>query len=323
MMTMNGTKNAAAFCLAVGTMLLASAPDAHALRVVAATNDLAAIARAVGGEQLDIDVVARPDRDLHSLEVRPSTMQKAAKADLYLEVGLSLDQWSADIIRGSRNRDLKVVRCSDAVTPQEVPTGAVDASQGDVHPEGNPHYWLDPVNGAAVARFLAGKFAEADPAHAEDYAAGAERFAAEIDSRLPAWEARLRGVSFVEYHRMWIYLANRFGMQIVGNVEPLPGIPPSARDLADLADVIRKHGSIAVVRDVYQDEASVSFLARETGARPVLLQASCSDPTPESYLATFDRAAELLGRAAGTAAGKGPAGPTGDAHAGSGAGGAR
>lgn len=287
--------------------LAASPADAAALTVVAATNDLGALARAVGGDLIDLDVVARPDRDLHTLEVRPSTIRKAAKADLYLEVGLALDGWSADIVRGSRNRSLTVIRCSDAVTPQDVPTGAVDASMGDVHPEGNPHYWLDPENGVAVARFLAGKFAEADPPHAAEYAAGAERFAKEVAARMPAWEARLRGGAFVEYHSMWTYLAHRFGMEIVGQVEPLPGIPPSARDLADLADRIRRHGALPIVRDVYQDGGSIDFLARETDARPVVIAASCAEPTPESYLATFDRAAELLGgaTAAGAAAAAG------------------
>lgn len=290
---------AALAALTIGTMLSpAPAPAGEAaLKVVAATNDLAGIARAVGGDLLDLDVVARPDRDLHTLEVRPSTMRKAAKADVYLEIGLAMDQWSLDIVRGSRNRNLTVVRCSDAITPEEVPTGGVDASMGDVHPEGNPHYWLDPVNGVAVARFLAKRFGEADPAHVADYEAGAARFAREVDARLPGWTERLRGGVFVEYHKMWVYLATRFGMEIVGQVEPLPGIPPSARDLAALADVIRARGAIPIVRDVYQDASTVSFLVRETGARGVVLAASCAEPTPESYLSTFDHAAELLGGA--------------------------
>jgi zinc/manganese transport system substrate-binding protein len=107
----------------------------------------------------------------------------------------------------------------------------------------------------------------------------------------------------VEYHRAWVYLAKRFGMEILGRVEPLPGIPPSARDLARLADLIRRHGSLAVVREAYQAESSVEFLERETGARGVVLSASCAEPTPEAYLATFDRAAELLGHAGGPADG--------------------
>lgn len=294
------TVPAAVAATAIALISTAAAPafgaGAPALRVVAATNDLAALARAAGGDLLEIDVVARPDRDLHALEVRPSTMRKAASADVYLEVGLSLDPWSADIVRGSRNRDLKVVRCSDAITPEEVPTGRVDASLGDVHPDGNPHYWLDPLNGVAVARFLAGELAEADPAHAAEYRAGAERFAAEVDARLPGWDARLRGSAFVEYHRMWTYLAKRFGMEIAGQVEPLPGIPPSARDLAGLADVIRARGALPIVREIYHGGSSVGFLVRETGARAVMLSASCDEPTPESYLATFDRAADALGR---------------------------
>jgi ABC-type Zn uptake system ZnuABC Zn-binding protein ZnuA len=224
-------------------------------------------------------------------------MRKAASADVYLEVGLSLDLWSYDIVRGSRNRNLRVLRCSDAIAPLEVPAGPVDASMGDVHPEGNPHYWLDPLNGVAVARYLATEFAAADPAHAEEYRAGAERFAAEVQRRLPGWDDRLRGVAFVEYHKMWIYLAHRFGMEIIGQVEPLPGIPPSARDLADLAATLRARGAVPVVREVYHSESAVDFLTRESGARPVVLAASCGHPTPESYLATFDHAAEALGHA--------------------------
>lgn len=276
--------------------LAATPADGAALKVVAATNDLAGIARAVGGDLLEIDVVARPDRDLHTLEVRPSTMRKAAKADLYLEIGLSMDQWSSDIVRGSRNRHLTVVRCSDAISPEEVPAGGVDASMGDVHPEGNPHYWLDPENGVAVGRYLADRFAQADPTHAADYRAGAERFATEVESRMPEWSRSLHGAVLVEYHKTWVYLAKRFDMRILGQVEPLPGIPPSAHDLADLADIIRRHGSVPIVRDVYHDESTVKFLGREAGARAVVLQASCPEPTPESYLSTFDRAAALLGK---------------------------
>ena len=273
-----------------------AAADAS-LDVLAATNDLAAIARAVGGDLIDLEVVARPDRDLHALEVRPSTMRKAASADVYLEVGLSLDLWSYDIVRGSRNRNLRVLRCSDAVAPLEVPEGSVDASMGDVHPDGNPHYWLDPLNGVEVARYLAREFTAADPAHAEEYDAGADRFAAEVERRLPGWDEQLRGAAFVEYHKTWVYLAARFDMEIVGQVEPLPGIPPSARDLAELAAAIRARGELPVVREVYHSESALSFLTRESGARPVVLAASCGHPTPESYLDTFDHAAEALGHA--------------------------
>jgi zinc/manganese transport system substrate-binding protein len=243
----------------------------------------------------EIEVVARPDRDPHALEVSPGTMRMTAKADLYLEVGLSLDLWSPDIVRGSRNRELVVVSCAAAVEPIEVPSGPVDASRGDVHPQGNPHYWLDPLNGAKVARLLAEQFGRADPVHAAEYAERAGAFAAEIDGRLPGWAARLRGRSFVEYHRTWVYLARRFGVEIAGRVEPLPGIPPSAKHLAELSETIRARGVPVVVRDVYHPASPVELLERETRVRSAVLASSCQEPTPEAYLSLFDRAAAVLG----------------------------
>ncbi len=268
---------------------------AHELRIVAATNDLGAIAKAVGGDHVEIDVVARPDRDPHALQVRPSTMRKAARADVYLEVGMSLDAWSADIVRGSRNRDLEIIDCSEAIEPQEVPAGKVDASMGDVHPAGNPHYWLDPRNAQVLARFLAERFAALDAKHADVFLAGAEEFTAAIEARMSGWQERLSGRSFVEYHRTWVYLAERFDLHIAGTVEPFPGIPPSARHLAALAETIVEERIPVVVRDVYHSESPLEFLARETGVRTDVLPASCEEPVPEAYLAHFDRIAEVLG----------------------------
>jgi zinc/manganese transport system substrate-binding protein len=272
---------------------LAASPS-HALRIVAATNDLGAIARAVAGSDAQIAVVARPDRDPHVYEVSPGTMRLATKADFYLEVGLALDLWSADVVRGSRNRNLVVVDCAKAIQPLEVPVGRVDRSQGDVHPDGNPHYWLDPRNGAAVAHLLADEFGRVDHEHAAEFKARAEAFAAEIDSRLPDWRSELGGRSFIEYHRTWVYFAAQFDVEIAGRVEPLPGIPPSAKHLAELSGTIRSRRIPVVVRDVYHAASPVEFLERETGIRSVVLASTCEEPTPNAYLALFDHAAEAL-----------------------------
>ena len=282
--------------LAFAYALAAAGPGvAEELRVVAATNDLGAIAKAVGGDHVEIDVVARPDRDPHALQIRPSTMRMAARADVYLEVGLSLDLWSADVVRGSRNRELVVIDCSEAIEPLDVPTGKVDASMGDVHPEGNPHYWLDPRNAQALARYLAARFAALDAEHADIFERGAAAFVAAIEERIPRWEERLAGGSFVEYHRTWVYLAERFGLRIAGTVEPFPGIPPSARHLAALAERVREDAVPIVIRDVYHSESPLEFLARETGVRTEVLPASCAAPEPGAYLAHLDRIAEVLG----------------------------
>ncbi len=264
------------------------------LRILASTNDLAAIARAVCAEQAEIEVVLRSNRDPHSVEVRPSTMRRAAHADYYLAVGLSLDLWAEDIVRGSRNRDLVMIDCSRAITPQGVPEGKVDASMGDVHPEGNPHYWLDPENGALVALFLAEQFGEARPALADAFHKNARRFEETIAGRIVDWETCLRGRSFVEYHDTWLYLANRFDITIAGRVEPLPGISPTARQLATLSSTIRTDEIRVVVRDPFHSESPVEFLERETGVRDVVIPSVCEEGRPEAYLATFDRVCAAL-----------------------------
>ncbi len=276
------------------TLAVPTSAPAKELRILAATNDLGAIARAVAGPEAEIKVAAHPDRDPHALEVRPSMMTMAAKADLYLAVGLSLDIWSDGIVQGSRNPKLTVVNCANAIRPIEVPVGKVDASMGDVHPYGNPHYWLDPENAILVARALAKDFAARDAARATQYAANAEAFAAEIEKRMPAWKEKLQGAAFIEYHRTWSYAAERFGMTIADRVEPLPGIPPTAAHLAKLTATIRERKVPVVIRDVYHSEDPLEFLERETGVRTAVLSSSCSEPTPESYFALFDRAASVL-----------------------------
>jgi len=283
--------------LAVILLGMSASPSLAELRVVAATTTLGAIADAVGGDLVEVEVVARPDRDLHALEVRPSTMRKTSRADVYLEVGMSLDYWTDDVIRGSRNRDLRRVDCSRALDEAlEVPEGKIDAAMGDVHPEGNPHYWLDPERLPDVAGIVARAFAEADPANAGTYASRADAFADRVAARVRGWEARLVGIAFVQYHATWPYLADRFGMEIVGTVEPLPGIPPSARHLAELAATIRKQGARVVIREPYHDDDAVAFLVRETGVDTAVLPSSCDAPTEASLLAHLDQVVSVLGR---------------------------
>ncbi|MCA9753827.1 MAG: zinc ABC transporter substrate-binding protein [Gemmatimonadetes bacterium] len=283
--------------IGLGAAFLALTPRADAgepLRVVASTTDVGAIARAVLGRDASVEIVARPDRDPHALEVRPSTMRLTAKADFYLKVGLSLDLWADDIVRGSRNRDLKVVDCSQWVEVLEKPAGKVDLSQGDVHPEGNPHWWTDPLNAAGVARGLADVFGRARPDEADRFRTNAETFAAEAERRTAAWRERAGGARFAEYHRSWVYFAHRFGAEIVARVEPLPGIPPSARQLQETADVLKATGVRAVFRDPYQTPSPVRFLEREVGARDVLIPTSCEEPTPESYFVHLEQAVAAL-----------------------------
>lgn len=279
-------------CLALLAGLLAVvAPASAKLRVAASTHDLASIAAGVGGEQAEVFAIARPASDPHRVEALPSYMVKVSRANVYLKVGLGLDRWSDAIVDGSRNSRLQVVDCSAGVRVLEKPEGRVDASMGDVHPFGNPHYWLDPRNGAVVARTVAEAFARADPANAAGYRSRAEALATEAQK---AWErnaaraAKLPSRAIFTYHRSWSYFADAFGLEVVDTVEPVPGIPPTARHLADLVRQARARGVELLLQEPYFASDGGRFLERQAGVRPVVQATSCAEPAAGSYLRHFD-----------------------------------
>ncbi len=272
--------------------LLASAlvPAAAAakLRVAASTTDLASIAASVGGEQVEVFAIARATADPHRVEALPSYMIKVAKAQLYLRVGLGLDQWSGPIIDGSRNSKVVVVDCSRGLHVLERPTGKVDASMGDVHPEGNPHWWLDPRNGGIAAGTIAEAFATADPANAATYRARAAAFAKEAVAAYEHGRAVVSALpnrTLLTYHRSWPYFADAFGLEIVDTIEPVPGIPPTARHLADLQKTIAARKVPVLLQEPYFSADAGKFLQRSAPIRVVTMSPSCDDGTAGSYLA--------------------------------------
>lgn len=270
------------------------------LRVAASTNDLASIAASVGGEQVEVFALARATSDPHRVEALPSAMVRVAKAQVFLRVGLGLDQWAGAIIDGSRNRTLAIVDCSHGVRVMEKPAGKVDASMGDVHPEGNPHYWLDPRNGAVVARNIAEAFARADPANAARYRGRAEAFGRDADAALArgrALTAAMPGRTLLTYHRSWPYLADAFGLEIADTIEPVPGIPPTARHLGDLQKVIKARGIAVLLQEPYFSSDAGKFLSRTAGVRTVTMSPSCDAPVAGSYLAHVQ---DVLAALAGT-----------------------
>lgn len=288
----------------IAALLAPHAADAK-VRVAASLDDLASIASSVGGDQIEVFAIARPTADPHRVEALPSYMVKVSRAQVFLKVGLGLDQWADAIIDGSRNDKVKVVDCSRGVNVLEKPTGKVDASMGDVHPDGNPHYWLDPRNGAIVARNVADALAAADPSNAATYRARAEAFAKEVDAayaRQSAIAAKLPEKTIFTYHRSWSYFAAAFGLDVAANVEPVPGIPPTAKHLAELIDIAKSRHVPVLIQEPYFPAESGKFLQRSAGVRPVVASPSCDAPTAGSYLAHFDTIlAEMAGAPAGAA----------------------
>lgn len=278
------------FALAACIGLLAASGPAHAkLRVVASTNDLASIAASVGGNAIEVSSIARPGADVHRVEVLPSSMVRVSKAALYLKVGLGLDQWADGIIDGSRNSKLRIVDCSRGVAVLEKPA-QVSAAQGDVHPFGNPHYWLDPRNGGTIAATIADALAAADPSNAGEFRARAAAFDKECDA---AWQksrdalARLPVRQIFTYHGSWPYFANAFQLKVAATVEPVPGIPPTGKHLAKLVEVARSRKIGLLLQEPYFSDDAGRFLAREAGIRVVKASPSCDAPAAGSYLAHF------------------------------------
>jgi ABC-type Zn uptake system ZnuABC Zn-binding protein ZnuA len=262
------------------------------VKVVASTTDLASIVRMVGGDAVEVSSIARGTADPHFVEVLPSYMIRVQKAQLYFKLGMDIDRWAAPIIDGSRNGKLIVVDCSKNIVPLEVPTGKIDASMGDVHPRGNPHYWLDPDNGAIIAATVADALAGADPAHATTYQVNLEKFNAELTARKTHWaeSARaLQGLELVTYHNTWPYFANEFGIEVDGFIEPLPGIEPTPSHTAKTIDLIQGHGIRVIGVEPYFSKRTPDAIARATGAKVVDLPPSVQGaPGADDYFALFD-----------------------------------
>ena len=290
-------------------LLLALAPGAAfaKLRVAASITDLGSIASSVGGDQVEVFAIARPTSDVHRVEVLPSYMVKVARAQMYLKVGLGLDQWADGIIAGSRNDKLAIVDCGAGIDPLEKPTGKVTAALGDVHPNGNPHYWLDPRNGAIAAHEIADAFAAADPAHAADYRARADAFAKQAEAAYADGQktaAAMPSKVILTYHASWVYLAHAFGLEIAATVEPVPGIPPTARHLATLVETVKARKIGVLLQEPYFSADAGQFLARNGGLRVVVASPSCETTDAGSYLAHIGGVIHQIGQAGAPGAAK-------------------
>ena len=180
------------------------------VRIVSSTTDIADIVKIIGGDHVAVTSIARGNQDPHYVEILPSYMLKVRKADIYFMVGMELDLWAQQIIDGSRNRNVLVVDCSVEINKMEVPTAQIDASMGDIHRFGNPHYWLDPENGKLIARIVAQKLISHDSKNADQYQGNLNQFEKDLDSAISIWTKRfskLKDKDIIFYHNSWPYFS--------------------------------------------------------------------------------------------------------------------
>jgi zinc/manganese transport system substrate-binding protein len=250
---------------------------ATALEVVATTSSMGMLARTVGGDAVKVIVLSPPDRDAHSLLARPSAMLALRRADLLVAVGADLEAgWLPAAIRGASNPRILSGQqgyFEGAAHLQLLEAGQpADRGRGDIHPAGNPHFYMDPERMARLAVALGDRFASLDPANRSGYAARAAAFANRVAERLNGWKRAAEGApGVVLYHRDVNYLAAFLNVPVLGYIEPVPGIPPTASHLRDL--VQRLTGSRGVIiYSSFQSSDGPEFLARNLGWRRVQLQ---------------------------------------------------
>jgi len=262
------------------------------LRIVASTSDLASIAGIIGGDLVEADAIVSGKKDPHFVEILPSYMVKVARADVYLKVGGDLDYWADRIIDGSQNGKLLIVDCSQNVEFLEKPTTRIDASMGDIHRQGNPHYWLDPANGAIIAETITAALTRTDPENGAAYETGLEAFRARLETKMEEWRRiaePLKGTEIVTYHNSWPYFARAFGVEVVGFVEPQPGIEPTPSHTAQLISMVRTRKIKLIGKEPYFNARTPESIARQSGALVVEMPPSVGGAADaKDYFALFD-----------------------------------
>jgi ABC-type Zn uptake system ZnuABC Zn-binding protein ZnuA len=244
------------------------------LRVVATTPDLAALARAIGGDAVEVKALAKPTEDPHYVDAKPSHIVTLNRADVLIEGGAELELgWLPPLLESARNEGIAAGApgrsvASHGIRMLDVPA-TFDRSKGDLHALGNPHFLLDPLNVKIIVAQIADHFAQVDPANAELFKANLNRFVAALDVKLAEWQEQLapfRGAKVVTYHKDFVYLAERFQLQVVETLEPKPGIAPSPAHLAKVISIMRAAGARVILVQPYQNRRTAETVARQTNA---------------------------------------------------------
>jgi len=295
----------ALFLLCLATSGSASA--ASKLRIVTSTTDLAEFAQQVGGDRVEVDSIARGYQDPHFVEAKPSFLLKLRRADLLIVVGLQLEiGWLPPLITQCGNPKVQVnapgyLDASQFAEILEIPTTAVTRAMGDVHPYGNPHYWLDPENGRRIAQGIEKKLAQMRPQDAAYFNQRFQDFSNRLTEAERQWDAQMqpyRGRKVITYHRSWPNFLKRFGLISAGEIEPRPGIPPSPGHTVELIKLMRQQNIKVILVEPYFDLKTPNSIARETGGQVVVMLPSVGgEKEVTDYFKLFNYDINLLVRA--------------------------
>jgi len=267
------------------------------LAVVATLPDFGDLAQRIGGDAVTVTTLVKSGEDPHFIVPKPSYIRALNRADLLIEGGADLESgWLPPLVANARNAKIMPgnpgrLALVGAVEILDIPTGPLDRSAGDVHPKGNPHFWLDPANGKRIAAAIATALSQLDPAGADGFKQRLAAFDAELDSKSAAWTQALQpfaGTKVVTYHKSFDYLLRHFGFVLAGTIEPKPGIEPSAAHIADLTARIKAQGVKLILTEAYRPRKTAEQLATAAGAKLVVLPDKSGEAPATGYLQLFD-----------------------------------
>jgi len=289
------------------TLLLPSAAEAKKLKVITTLTDLASLTQEVGGDKVDVEALAKGYQDPHFVEPKPSFLLKLRNTDLLVLVGLELEiGWLPPLITQSGNGKIQpggqgYLDASQFAQILEIPQGNVTRAEGDVHPMGNPHYWLDPDNGRRIAKGIAAKLSALDPgdqAYFQQREQDFEKRLADADKKWTAQMAPYRGRKVVTYHRSWPNFAKHFNLDVIGYIEPRPGIPPTPSHTIELVNQMKREGVKIELIEPYFDLKTPNSIASMVNGKVVVMMPSVGGkPEITDYFKLFNYDIALLTKA--------------------------
>jgi zinc/manganese transport system substrate-binding protein len=263
-------------------LIIISGAYAGTIKVVTTTMDTKSITEMIGGNKVSVQSIATGYQNPHFVDPKPSYIISLSNADIFVTVGLDLETgWSPQLLGSSRNSKIQkgspgYVDASEGVGLLQVPS-SVNRGEGDIHIYGNPHYWLDPLNGKVIARNIANGLERIDPSNKSFYEANLQIFFAKIDTKLKEWAAKMapfKGTKIIAYHNEWVYFETRFGLQIVDFMEPKPGIPPSPSQLVKVIKEVTANKIKVIISSPYFTTSSSDVVAKQTGVKELTLATS-------------------------------------------------
>jgi zinc/manganese transport system substrate-binding protein len=270
---------------------------AGVIKVVTTTTDMKSIAEMIGGNKVTVQSIATGYQNPHFVDPKPSYIIALSNADVFVTVGLDLETgWSPQLLSSSRNSKIQkgaagYVDASTGVGLLQVPS-AVNRGEGDIHIYGNPHYWLDPLNGKVIARNIADGLERIDPSNKSFYEANLSAFYTKIDVKLKEWVTKMapfKGTKIIAYHNEWVYFEKRFGLQIVDFMEPKPGIPPSPSQLVKVIKEVQSNQIKVIISSPYFTTSSSDVVAKQTGVKELTLATSAGAfSSIKNYFDLFD-----------------------------------